>query len=65
MSRFKNFLVVWFGLFIVIPLIGSLLIYICCCFVRLEIIYPSIPFIFLRVYLCISSFLAFFISKYK
>lgn len=59
MRRFKNFLVTWIALFIALPLSGILLIYISYCFIKLEIICPDIPFIFLRAYLCISAFLAF------
>ena len=62
MRRFKNFLIAWIGLFIALPLAGILLVYLSCCFIKLEIICPDIPFIFLRAYLCISAFLAFFIS---
>jgi len=62
MSRLKSFLVTWMGLFIALPLAGILLVYLSCCFIKLEVINPNIPFVFLRVYLCISAFLAFFIS---
>ena len=62
MEQLKNFLSIWIGLFIILPLAGILLGYVSCCFIKLEIICIDIPFIFLRVYLCISALLAFFIS---